>query len=124
MCYSAALTLQPGFAAKWLSYADQAHILVSLLLTNAQIAERVSEETDFRTIFKVEATEAASKIATGKQVLDAWSEVYLQVRERIESSGRDPRCYSIAIYQRTARITSSLESIVNVILSTRSAGDL
>jgi hypothetical protein len=90
------------FAAIWLSHSDQAHVLASLLLTYAQIAERVSEETDFRTIFKVEATEAASKIATGKQVLDAWSEVYLQVRERIESIGRDPRCYSIQIYQGTA----------------------
>ncbi|KAL2608323.1 hypothetical protein R1flu_026896 [Riccia fluitans] len=56
-----------------------------------QIAVKVTEEADFKTIFKVKAEEALAKISTGKQVLDAWSGIYLQVREQIESSGRDPR---------------------------------
>ncbi|OAE19678.1 hypothetical protein AXG93_1847s1410 [Marchantia polymorpha subsp. ruderalis] len=56
-----------------------------------QIAVKVTEESDFKTIFKVKAEEAAAKISTGKLVLDAWSGIYLQVREQIESSGRDPR---------------------------------
>lgn len=54
-----------------------------------QIAVKVTEESDFKTIFKVKAEEAAAKISTGKLVLDAWSGIYLQVREQIESSGRD-----------------------------------
>ena len=57
-----------------------------------QIAERVSEETDFRTLIKRPASESIQMITTAKAVLDAWSEIYLQVREKIEISGRDPRC--------------------------------
>jgi hypothetical protein len=56
-----------------------------------QIAERVSQETDFRNLVKRPAAEATRLISTSKSVLDSWSDVYLQVREKIEVSGRDPR---------------------------------
>jgi dynein heavy chain len=56
-----------------------------------QIAERVSQETDFRNLVKRPASEATRLISTSKSVLDSWSDVYLQVREKIEVSGRDPR---------------------------------
>ena len=56
-----------------------------------QIAERVSEEINVRILFKLPALEASQKIIIAKNVLDSWSEVYLDVRERIELGGRDPR---------------------------------
>eukprot|EP01018_Ginkgo_biloba_P029496 Gb_13869 [translate_table: standard] len=37
------------------------------------------------------ATNAEYKLSVAKNLLDSWSEVYLQVRERIELGGRDPR---------------------------------
>ena len=56
-----------------------------------QIAERVSEEINLRILFKLPALEASQKIIIAKNVLDSWSEVYLDVREHIELGGRDPR---------------------------------
>lgn len=56
-----------------------------------QISERVTEEVNLKTVFKLPAVEAFQKIRTAKNVLDSWSETYLQVRERIELGGRDPR---------------------------------
>jgi dynein heavy chain len=56
-----------------------------------QIAERVSEEISLRILFKLPALEASQKIRVAKNVLDSWSETYLEVRERIELGGRDPR---------------------------------
>lgn len=48
-------------------------------------------EIDFPRLLRLHAEEAARKITTAKTVLDSWTEVYLQVRERIEVNGRDPR---------------------------------
>lgn len=53
----------------------------------------MSEQTEFRTLTKKPASDASALVATAKSVLEAWSEIYLQVREKIEFSGRDPRCY-------------------------------
>lgn len=58
----------------------------------------MSEKTEFRTLTKKPASEASTLVATAKTVLETWSEIYLQVREKIEISGRDPRCYSFHFY--------------------------
>ena len=58
----------------------------------------MSERTEFRTLTKKPASEASALVATAKTVLETWSEIYLQVREKIEISGRDPRCYSFQSY--------------------------
>ncbi|XP_073386148.1 dynein-1-alpha heavy chain, flagellar inner arm I1 complex isoform X3 [Physcomitrium patens] len=56
-----------------------------------QIAEKVSDEVDFRSLNKKPFLVSINTVATAKSVLNTWSDIYLQVREKIELSGRDPR---------------------------------
>ena len=56
-----------------------------------QIADRVESEINVRNLFKKPAMIALQEIELSKSVLDSWQQVYLQVREKIEVSGRDAR---------------------------------
>ena len=56
-----------------------------------QIADRVESEINVRLLFKKPAMIALQEIELSKSVLDSWQQVYLQVREKIEVSGRDAR---------------------------------
>ena len=56
-----------------------------------QIADRVEKEIKVRLLFQKAATDALQEIDLSKSVLDSWQTVYLQVREKIEVSGRDAR---------------------------------
>lgn len=44
-----------------------------------------------QTIFKVSPTEAVEQLRVAKGVLEHWYSTYMQVREKIEVSGRDAR---------------------------------
>ena len=56
-----------------------------------QIADRVESDINVRLLFKKPAVIALQEIELSKSVLDSWQQVYLQVREKIEVSGRDAR---------------------------------
>lgn len=74
----------------------------------------MSERTEFRTLTKKPASEASALVATAKTVLETWSEIYLQVREKIEISGRDPRCYSFHSYLFVYKLLGGEKTIAHV----------
>ena len=56
-----------------------------------EIGDQVSEEIDVKKIFRLPPAIATVKIELARTVLEQWKAVYLQVREKIELSGRDAR---------------------------------
>ena len=85
-----------------------------------EIADKVADHLDLRQIFRVPPAEATSKIELGRTVLEQWLQAYLQVRETIETSGRDERWEfdRKKLFERTsymASICTELIQIVNVV---------
>ncbi|KAJ7569126.1 hypothetical protein O6H91_01G062100 [Diphasiastrum complanatum] len=72
-------------------YSDDAHMASLMERIACQIVEKVRGEINLKIIFNIPANDASFKINTAKSVLEAWSKVYLEVREHIEVVGRDPR---------------------------------
>eukprot|EP00210_Caulerpa_lentillifera_P005286 g5050.t1 len=56
-----------------------------------EIANRVESTIDVSKIFKADIEQIRSKLRDGKDLLDSWYLVYMQVRESIEASRRDAR---------------------------------
>ena len=58
----------------------------------SQIATKVGSEIDIKGLFKAESAEkVVADIEIARSVLEQWLAVYLQIREKIEVSGRDAR---------------------------------
>jgi dynein heavy chain len=56
-----------------------------------QLAARVSQAINVKTIFRGHLSRSKAVIADAKMLLDSWSKAYFEVRDRIEASGRDQR---------------------------------
>ncbi|KAI9102678.1 dynein heavy chain and region D6 of dynein motor-domain-containing protein [Phlyctochytrium arcticum] len=56
-----------------------------------ELANKVANIVNIRTIFRDPPTEAKKKIMDAKDLLESWRKTYFAVRERIEQSGRDQR---------------------------------
>eukprot|EP00960_Hanusia_phi_P039624 753955-Hanusia_phi.AAC.6 len=56
-----------------------------------ELAERVAQQLDVKTLFRIELAEAKKMIADAQNVLEKWKEAYFKVRQKIEESGRDQR---------------------------------
>lgn len=56
-----------------------------------EIANKVSNIVNVRTILRQSPADAKKKIVSARNLLEAWSKTYFEVRERIEQSGRDQR---------------------------------
>ena len=56
-----------------------------------ELSNKVGNVVNVKTVFKIKPEEAKKKIWEAKELLEAWSKTYFQVRERIEQSGRDQR---------------------------------
>ncbi|GMH41526.1 hypothetical protein BSKO_09436 [Bryopsis sp. KO-2023] len=85
-----------------------------------EIGDRVQDAIDLTCTFKMQPTEAIELIKTGRSVLEHWYLVYMQVREKIEMSGRDARWEfpKQLLFQRTnymAEICSDLAEMVEVV---------
>lgn len=55
------------------------------------IGDRVEAAVDLRQLFRMSPTDAVELLKVCKSVLEHWYLQYMQVRERIEMSGRDAR---------------------------------
>ena len=71
-------------------------------------------------VFKMVPTDALRLIRTGKSVLEGWHNTYMQVREKIEVSGRDARWEfsKPMLFERTnymAEICSDLSEMVEIV---------
>ena len=71
-------------------------------------------------VFKMSPVEAVRLIKTGKSVLESWHNTYMQVREKIEVSGRDARWEfsKPMLFERTnymADICSDLSEMVEIV---------
>lgn len=71
-------------------------------------------------VFKMAPAEAVHLIRTGKSVLEGWHNTYMQVREKIEVSGRDARWEfsKPMLFERTnymAEICSDLSEMVEIV---------
>ncbi len=76
--------------------------------------------THAQAVFKMPPVEAVSLIRTGKSVLEGWHNTYMQVREKIEMSGRDARWEfsKPMLFERTnymAEICSDLSEMVEIV---------
>ncbi|GBG66229.1 hypothetical protein CBR_g57832 [Chara braunii] len=85
-----------------------------------EIADKVAEGMVLKQLFKAPAVDSIRHIDLAKSVLESWSEVYLNVRERIENSGRDARWEfdRKRLFERTsymATICGDLRHIVEVV---------
>eukprot|EP00898_Chlorokybus_atmophyticus_P006649 jgi/Chlat1/6986/Chrsp56S00523 len=85
-----------------------------------EIADKVADEIDCKVLFHLTPSDAKQRIDGAKSVLEAWSEVYLQVREKIEISGRDARWEfdRKRLFERTsymAGICGDLRQMVEVV---------
>ncbi|EFJ08822.1 hypothetical protein SELMODRAFT_131043 [Selaginella moellendorffii] len=98
-------------------YSDDARMGSLMERIAHQIAEKVSSEIDLKTLFTVPAESAVSKLTIGKAVLDSWSEVYMQVRERIEVQGRDPRWEfdRKKLFERTSYMASICIDLLHIV---------
>ncbi|KAL5017096.1 hypothetical protein ScPMuIL_006685 [Solemya velum] len=56
-----------------------------------ELAERVARVINIRTIFQEGTEEVKRKTSEAKKMLHVWKESYLEVRHKIEASGRDQR---------------------------------
>ncbi|KAJ3097104.1 Dynein heavy chain 10, axonemal [Phlyctochytrium planicorne] len=56
-----------------------------------ELANKVANIVNVRSILREPPAAAKRKIIDARELLDAWSKTYFQVRERIEQSGRDQR---------------------------------
>lgn len=56
-----------------------------------ELTERVHQAVDLKRIFRAPLAQSKVTIVDARNLLDSWSKVYFQVRERIEQSGRDQR---------------------------------
>ncbi|TPX63919.1 hypothetical protein SpCBS45565_g06282 [Spizellomyces sp. 'palustris'] len=56
-----------------------------------ELANKVANIVNIRTIFREPPVEAKKKIVDAKDLLESWRKTYFTVRERIEQSGRDQR---------------------------------
>ncbi|KAI9351727.1 dynein heavy chain, N-terminal region 1-domain-containing protein [Zopfochytrium polystomum] len=56
-----------------------------------EIANKVANIVDVRSILRQPPSEAKKTIVAARDLLEAWSKTYFEVRERIEQSGRDQR---------------------------------
>lgn len=75
---------------------------------------------DLQAVFKMVPAEAVRLIKTGKSVLEGWHNTYMQVREKIEVSGRDARWEfsKPMLFERTnymAEICSDLSEMVEIV---------
>ena len=71
-------------------------------------------------VFKMPPVEAVRLIKIGKSVLESWHNTYMQVREKIEVSGRDARWEfsKPMLFERTnymAEICSDLSEMVEIV---------
>ena len=78
------------------------------------------ERNNLQAVFKMVPAEAVRLIKTGKSVLEGWHNTYMQVRERIEVSGRDARWEfsKPMLFERTnymAEICSDLSEMVEIV---------
>eukprot|EP00899_Mesostigma_viride_P018540 jgi/Mesvir1/26688/Mv20468-RA.1 len=85
-----------------------------------EIGDKVTEEIDIKALFQMPPSRAVVLIDEAKNVLESWSEVYLQIRERIENSGRDARWEfdRKRLFERTsymAAICGGLRQMVEVV---------
>jgi len=75
---------------------------------------------DAQAVFKMVPADAVRLIRTGKSVLEGWHNTYMQVREKIEVSGRDARWEfsKPMLFERTnymAEICSDLSEMVEIV---------
>ncbi|MCO5597848.1 hypothetical protein L7F22_051932 [Adiantum nelumboides] len=98
-------------------YSDDSHMGGLMERISTQIADRVTEEVNVKALFKLPAAEAFQKMRTAKKVLDSWSETYLQVRERIEVGGRDPRWEfdRKRLFERTTYMSSICADLLTIV---------
>lgn len=75
---------------------------------------------NLQAVFKMAPADAVTLIRTGKSVLDGWHNTYMQVREKIEVSGRDarwefskPMLFELTNYM--SEICSDLNEMVEII---------
>ena len=81
---------------------------------------QISIGNDAQAVFKMVPADAVRLIRTGKSVLEGWHNTYMQVREKIEVSGRDARWEfsKPMLFERTnymAEICSDLSEMVEIV---------
>nr|AML30863.1 axonemal inner arm dynein heavy chain 7 [Marsilea vestita] len=98
-------------------YSDDSHMGALMERIALQIAERVSDDINLKTLFKLPASQSSQKIIVARNVLDSWSKIYLQVRERIEIGGRDPRWEfdRKRLFERTSYMSSICSDLLNIV---------
>ena len=94
-------TLMPMFSALrmvWIisrHYSDDSRMEGLMELIGKQIASNVSGGIDIQALFKfspgVDVGEKLKYLDNARAALEGWCQVYLEVREKIEQSGRDAR---------------------------------
>ena len=77
-------------------------------------------DASLQAVFQMAPADAVTLIRTGKSVLDGWHNTYMQVREKIEISGRDARWEfsKPMLFERTnymSEICSDLNEMVEIV---------
>ena len=85
-----------------------------------EIGDKVEAEVQVKVLFSMPPAEAVARVDLAKSVLEQWREVYLQIREKIETSGRDARWEfdRKRLFDRTdymASICGDLRHVVRVV---------
>nr|XP_054773560.1 dynein axonemal heavy chain 10-like [Lytechinus pictus] len=81
-----------------------------------ELAERVEKVINIRTIFKDSPVQVKAKTAEAKKTLEMWKECYLEVRAKIEASGRDARWEfdRKKLFERTDYMATICQNIYDV----------
>jgi len=81
-----------------------------------QLVERVRKSVNVHTIFKQSPLDVRKAVSEAVSLLEGWSEVYFQVRERIEMSGRDQRWEfdRKALFEQTNYMALRLKDLIIV----------
>ncbi|DBA95316.1 TPA: Dynein heavy chain cytoplasmic [Trebouxia sp. C0006] len=101
-------------------YSDDMRMGALFKRIGQEIGDRAEAAIDVKAVFKMVPADAVRLIRTGKSVLEGWHNTYMQVREKIEVSGRDARWEfsKPMLFERTnymAEICSDLSEMVEIV---------
>ncbi|WIA10356.1 hypothetical protein OEZ85_010548 [Tetradesmus obliquus] len=72
-------------------YSDDARMGALFARIATELCDRVDGAVMLHQLFRMPAAEAIELLRVSKAVLESWQSTYMQVREKIETSGRDAR---------------------------------
>uniref|UniRef100_A0A383W4S5 Dynein-1, subspecies f n=1 Tax=Tetradesmus obliquus TaxID=3088 RepID=A0A383W4S5_TETOB len=72
-------------------YSDDARMGALFARIATELSDRVDGAVMLHQLFRMPAAEAIELLRVSKAVLESWQSTYMQVREKIETSGRDAR---------------------------------